>query len=44
LERLRQDAATAHLMRERLMPLVASGDLVPRSAADVALSYYLEHG
>ncbi|WIA11852.1 hypothetical protein OEZ85_011938 [Tetradesmus obliquus] len=39
---LRHDPHTRHLM-ERLLPCVRAGAMAPRSAADIALSYFYEH-
>ncbi|KAF8071071.1 hypothetical protein HT031_001153 [Scenedesmus sp. PABB004] len=42
LEGLRADAHTRWLMA-RLMPMVRAGAMAPRSAADIALSHFLQH-
>jgi hypothetical protein len=42
LEALRHDPHTRSLM-DRLLPCVRAGTMAPRSAADIALSYFYQH-
>jgi hypothetical protein len=43
LERLRRDRASRHLIEQQLLPLVRSGQMAPRTAAEFALSCFLEY-